>query len=205
MLGQELEIAHGEINGLRTEVTDLESRVQTLISEKNSLDHEMLTLKDILATKKSELDRDSRAREKLEQTLRSAMDAATKKDAEVIAKLNEVKQLRETIGKLEGSLKEERIRVEKAEKEKDHLSARLGRLQQEYDEQVLTTTRLLSENQQQTGELKGWEEELGKYKEELRSATRVKDSLSKRIKVLEDLKLEAEVERDQLRVSFHLS
>ena len=104
---------------------------------------------------------------------------------------------------MEQSYKDEKKRIEKTEKEKDHLGARLQRLQQEYDEQVLTTTRLLSENQQQTAELKSWEEEVSKLKEDARSLTRVRDSLSKKIKSLEDSKLEAEVERDQLRAVNH--
>ncbi|KAJ3291267.1 hypothetical protein HK104_006210 [Borealophlyctis nickersoniae] len=202
-LTRELDISNTEIRALRAEVEELQSRVQVLISERGTLDLEMLTLKDLLATKKSELDRDARTREKLEATLKSAMDATTKKDAEVLAKIAEVKQLREGVGKLEVALKEERSKVEKAEKEKDHMNTRLTRLQQEYDEQVMTTTRLLSENQQQSGEIKGWEEELGKYKDELRSATRVRDALSKRIKGLEEAKLEAEVERDQLKGITH--
>ncbi|KAJ3034777.1 hypothetical protein HDV00_004639 [Rhizophlyctis rosea] len=202
-LTREAESAQSEIHTLRNEVSDLESRVQVLIGERGSQDQELLTLKDLLATKKSELDRDGRNREKLEASLKQAIESGTKKDAEVQSKIEELRVLRASITDMEQTFKDEKKRIDKTEKEKDHLNARLGRLQQEYDEQVLTTTRLLSENQQQTGELKSWEEEVAKLKEEVRSATRVRDTLSKKIKSLEETKLEAEVERDQLRAVNH--
>ncbi|KAI9098847.1 hypothetical protein DFS34DRAFT_92447 [Phlyctochytrium arcticum] len=192
-----------DLANLQLLTTDLESRVEKLVSERGSLDHELLTLKDLLATKKSELDREARAREKLEVALRQSIDGSTKKDELVTAKMVEVKSARDGIVKLEAVIKEERAKVAVSDKEKENLVARLGRLQQEYDEQVLTTTRLLSENQAQTGEIKGWEEELQKYKEEVRSVVRVRDALQKRIKLVEDGKLEAEVERDQLKGTTH--
>ncbi|KAJ3036038.1 hypothetical protein HK097_003954, partial [Rhizophlyctis rosea] len=202
-LTKDSESAQAEIRALRTETADLDSRVQTLIAERGTLDHELLTLKDLLATKKSELDRDARNREKLETTLKNTLDLSLKKDTEVLTKIEELKTLRLNITEMEQTYKDEKKRIDKTEKEKDHLGARLQRLQQEYDEQVLTTTRLLSENQQQTAELKSWEEEVSKIKEEARTLTRVRDTLSKKIKSLEESKLEAEVERDQLRAVNH--
>ncbi|TPX72728.1 hypothetical protein SpCBS45565_g00036 [Spizellomyces sp. 'palustris'] len=192
-----------EMHHVRTENDDLQNKVERLVSERGTLDHELLTLKDLLATKKSELDREARAREKLELVLKQTVDTCNKKDDLVATKVGELKALRETIQKLEMALKEERTKIEKGEKDKENMNARLGRLQQEYDEQVLTTTRLLSENQQQTGEIKSWEEELTKYKEEYRSVARVRDALQKRIKAIEEAKLEAEVERDQLKGANH--
>ncbi|KAI8819407.1 uncharacterized protein EV422DRAFT_111653 [Fimicolochytrium jonesii] len=192
-----------DLTRVTAENDEFQSKVERLVTERGTLTDELLTIKDLLATKKSELDRESRAREKLETSLRQANEISLQKDDDVAARLQDIKLLREQIGKLEVGCKEERAKVERVEKEKENVNARLARLQQEYDEQVLTTTRLLSENQQQTGEIKGWEEELAKYKEEYRGVTRVRDTLQKRIKALEDAKLEAELERDQLKGGNH--
>ncbi|KAJ3145612.1 hypothetical protein HDU89_006976 [Geranomyces variabilis] len=202
-LQKQLTIVTGDMDTLRTENDEYSVKIERLVSDRGTVAEELLTLKDLLATKKSELDREARAREKLEAALKQAIEACAHKDDEVATKVADLRALRETITKLEQACKDERARVEKGEKDKENMNARLARLQQEYDEQVLTTTRLLSENQQQTGEIKSWEEELTKYKEEYRSVTRVRDTLQKRIKAVEESKLEAEVERDQLKGANH--
>ncbi|KAJ3153423.1 hypothetical protein HDU86_005253 [Geranomyces michiganensis] len=202
-LQKQLAIVSSDTETLRTENDEYSVKIERLVSDRGTVAEELLTLKDLLATKKSELDREVRAREKLEAALKQSNEACLHKDDEVAAKVADIRALRETIVKLEQACKDERTRVEKSEKDKENMNARLARLQQEYDEQVLTTTRLLSENQQQTGEIKSWEEELTKYKEEYRSVTRVRDTLQKRIKAVEESKLEAEVERDQLKGANH--
>ena len=63
----------------------------------------------------------------------------------------------------------------------------------------MTTNRLLSENQQQDRDLKKWQEELTRYREDFKSLSRTKDALTKRIRGLEEGKLEAELERDSLK------
>ncbi|KAJ3067896.1 hypothetical protein HK102_007310 [Quaeritorhiza haematococci] len=199
-LKSKIEESESRCRTFQSELESLQSQIYSLTSERGSLDVEILSLKDLLATKKSELDRDTRTREKLETTLRSHTELLKQKDIEIKTHLSDSKQLREHITKLESFLRDEKVRFEKAEKDKELLMGRFNRLQQEHEEQVLTITRLLSENQQQSGEIKGWEEELARYREEIRNVTRAKDSLTKRIKILEESKLEADLERDQLKV-----
>ncbi|KAJ3004461.1 hypothetical protein HKX48_001205, partial [Thoreauomyces humboldtii] len=192
-----------DIDTLRSENSEYANKIERLVTERGSLADELLTIKDLLATKKSELDREVRGREKLELALKLSNETCAKKEEDVAARLAELRTVRADIVRLEQACKDERTRVEKGEKDRENMTARHARLQQEYDEQVLTTTRLLSENQQQTGEIKSWEEELTKNKEEYRGVTRVRDTLQKRIKAVEEAKLEAEVERDQLKGSNH--
>ncbi|KAJ3110221.1 hypothetical protein HDU96_006786 [Phlyctochytrium bullatum] len=194
-----LDIAQSDIKVLQSEVQELNAKITTLLGERAIVDQDMHTLKDLLSTKKSEQDREQRAREKLEAVLRQANDNMGKKDAEIISKLSEIRALKETVSKLEALVKDEKSRLERELRDKDTLSSKVQKLQVDFDEQMLVTTRLQSENQNQTAEIKSWEEELNRYKEEYKSMARVKDSLQKRIKGLEDGKQEAEVERDNLK------
>lgn len=61
----------------------------------------------------------------------------------------------------------------------------------------------MNDTQHQSRELKKWEEEVQRYKDELRNVTRVRDALHKRIKGLEESKTEAEFDNDSLRVCFY--
>lgn len=96
-------------------MTDLEEKLYTAATDRGSLDHEILNLKDLLATKKSEMDRDARTREKLEIQLKTVMDASSKKDLEYNIKVNEIKQVRDQLLKLEAIVRDERQKFEKSE------------------------------------------------------------------------------------------
>ncbi|KAJ1550429.1 hypothetical protein HK096_006983, partial [Nowakowskiella sp. JEL0078] len=202
-LSKHIESLTSENSQQFSQIEDLESKVETLTTERGTLDHEVHSLKDLLATKKSELDRDLRIREKLEATLRTANEINSKKDLEVQIQMQEVRQLQNQYVKLENMMKDEKNKIEKIEKEKENLNGKYTRVQTEYEEQVLTFTRLMGDNQKQATDLKQWEEDYSKMKEELRNITRVKDSLSKKMKVLEEAKLEAEMERDALKGTNH--
>ncbi|KAJ3326963.1 hypothetical protein HDU76_012471 [Blyttiomyces sp. JEL0837] len=186
-------------NMLESEIEELNHKISNILADRSALDQEMRSLKDLLATKKSEQDRESRAREKLEVSLKVAGEASSKKDAEISIKVSEAKILKESISKLESQVKEEKDRWVKETKEKDALGSKLKSLERDYDDMIMENTKLISENQDKAADLKNWEEELSRYKEEFKSISRVKDSLQKKIKVIEEGKLEAEVERDNLR------
>ncbi|KAJ3186704.1 hypothetical protein HDU85_007524 [Gaertneriomyces sp. JEL0708] len=202
-LKSQYEVASDEIRRLTGDVQELDGQKERLLTERASLDHEVLILKDLLASKKSEVDREIRAREKIEQGLKSEKESSGKKDEMISQKSGELKALQQQIAKLETTMKENSAKHSQTISEKDHVTARMSRLQQEYDEQVLTTTKLLSENQVLTGEIKGWEEECGRAREELRSVGRVRDALQKKVKQLEESRLEADIDREKLKAHSH--
>ena len=185
---------------MQSTIDELEDRVGSLRSDKAALEHEQNTLKDLLATKKGEQDRDGQARDKLEIQLRQAGDLVNRKDSEINSKNTESRQLKDMLSKLDSQIRDEKTRMEKLEKDRDHSNARLVRLQQEYEDQLLTTTRLLNENQNQSNALKIWEEQLTHFKEEFKNVARNRDSLQKRLKSTEEAKADAEMERDKYRV-----
>ena len=187
---------------LKFDFEEFEAKLKNTIAEKNTMDVELQVLKEIISTKKSEMDRELRAKEKLEMSLKQATDFLAKKDNEIQTKILETKQLRDQIVLFENLLREEKAKYDKAELEKDSLGNKFTRIQQEYEEQVMTLTRLITENQQQSSNIKELEETLLRSKEEVRSLQRVKESLNRKYKSLEDDKNELDVEKDKLKVSF---
>ena len=190
-----------EISYLTVGSNDLEEKIHSLIDEKTKIDEEVLTLKDLLSAKKSEHDRDIRSKEKLESTVKQSNETITKKDADILAKTQEIKSMREQIIRIEASSREDRIKAEKIEKETEHLNTRIIRIQQEYEEQTQNILRLMNENSKYVDEIRSWEDEMGKQKDEFKIISRARDSLTKRLKVIEEAKGAAEIERDTLKVS----
>jgi hypothetical protein len=58
--------------------------------ERSLLEEEMVSLKEFLASKKTEQEREAKAREKLEHSLRQTSDASDRKEEEVRIKVTEV-------------------------------------------------------------------------------------------------------------------
>jgi chromosome segregation ATPase len=160
----------------------------------------MDTIKELLASKKAEQERERKIRDRLELAVRSHTDSSNKKDAELATKTMEIKGLKESVTKLDTQLKEEKAKLEIQTKEKEKIAARLATVQADYDVQLLESTRLANENQQQTTELKGWEEELQEYKDEFKGLAKAKEFMSKRLKTIEDSKGQVEAERENLKV-----
>ena len=190
-----------QIVQLRNEITELVEKIKMVENEKLESEEEIATLKDLISSKKAEGDRELRNKEKLERDLRDARQIIEQKNVEVRSKQEAIARAKEEISKLEGTVREQKLIIDKTIKEQENLQTRTTKLQQDYEEQIATTTQLLSENQQRAGELKTREDDIAKLKEDIRSINRVKDGIAKRLKALEDQKHEAEVERDQLKVS----
>ena len=190
------------VNELKQSKIDLEDRnekIKGLMEERTATEEEMLTLKDFLASKKSEQDREIRAREKVDSALRQAMEAVDRKEDEMKLKALEAKTLKENMIKLDNQLQNERFRSEKLEKERDQLFARNSRLQQEFDDRNLEAQKLSNQSHDQRRILEVREDELDRLKDNLKQSSRAKDAMVKKQKALEEAKMNTEMERDALR------
>ncbi|KAH6574503.1 hypothetical protein BASA62_002432 [Batrachochytrium salamandrivorans] len=199
VLEQELTAASAEYRELKVENAVTNEKIESLTRERELMDEEMLTLKELLASKKVEQDRDTRSRTKTEQTLKQSTEAWEKREAELKLKVGETKSMHDLVLKLEMQLQNERIRLEKSEKDRDQLGARVMRLQQEYNDQSVSNQRLLNENHEMSRDLKTWEDELSMLKENFKMVSRVKDTLNKKLKSIDEAKMGAEMDRDSLR------
>ncbi|KAG5457261.1 MAG: hypothetical protein BJ554DRAFT_2774 [Olpidium bornovanus] len=164
------------------------------------MEQEVNTLKDLIATKKSEADREGRIKEKVEKELREVKAQVEFKSAEIKGQQATIQKNREEMTKLEATVKEQKQALDKAVKDQEKLATRAQKLQMDYEDQILSTTQLLSENQGQALELKIRDDELLKIREELRNINRVRDALGKKVKSIEEAKEQAESERESLKV-----
>ncbi|KAJ3239477.1 hypothetical protein HDU81_005921 [Chytriomyces hyalinus] len=184
---------------LRSEMTELSSKLAIAQNERSVSEKNLNSVKELLSQKKTDEDRNAKSREKLESNLKAVSEALSKKEHELMSKITDLKSLKEMITKLEAIVKEEKGKLEKETIEKEKMSGRFAKLQNEFDQQLIEITHLKARNQGQYADLKTWEDELNRIKEDFRSLTRLKDGLAKKIKYLDEAKMEAEVDRDNLR------
>jgi chromosome segregation ATPase len=201
-LARELEMTKKDLGLFREQNHELQEKSRQLQLEQSEYEHELHTMKDLIATKKSEQDREQRARDKLERELKDTRFLVDKHRKECHEKEEEIARIREDMLKQENAVKEQKIVVDKTIKDQENMTLRNAKLQQDYEEQILNTTHLLSDNQRKANEMKNKEEELVKYKEEVKNIQRARDALARKIKTVEEQKLEVEIDRDALKVHF---
>ncbi|KAI8895333.1 hypothetical protein BC833DRAFT_567573 [Globomyces pollinis-pini] len=201
----ELANSGNEIKSLKADLEQAQFRIDSLIKERLYMDEEMLSLKEYLTAKKSEHDREVRTREKVEQSLRIALENSEKKETELKLKTEEIKNHRETILKSDLMFQNEKSRADRLEQDMDITHSQHIRLQTDHDEVTTLYQVLLNKSQDQNRKLKQWEEEISRLRENYKTVTKSKQALVKKYKVLEEAKMGSEMERDSLRsINSHL-
>ena len=84
-------------------------------------------------------------------------------------------------------------------KDYETLNQRYTRLRQDYEAQLINTEQLAGENSQRHAELKMKEDEIGQYKYDSQRQTRMREALQRKLKQVEDQKIEFESEKELLK------
>jgi len=201
-LTKERDMQVQQIVALRREVSDHVEKVRALESEKVTAEHKIRTLKDMVATKKAESNRELRRKERLERELKELRQAVEKKQEDITSKQAQISKGAEHIAGLERQLRDQRAATEKAEKEYEQLNVRFLKLQQELNEQIQANTQLLAENSEKQVQLQVKQEEIAAIRGDIGKLSRQKDQLAKKHSLLLDSKQDVEAQREQLRGEF---
>ncbi|KAH6574765.1 hypothetical protein BASA62_002296 [Batrachochytrium salamandrivorans] len=151
------------------------------------------------ATKKLDIDAKMRTKERLEQSLREQRAIVTAKSQEVQGKQDAVNRATEDIAVIESHIKQQRQQIEKLLRDQESLGTRTVKLQQDYNDQRGQTLQILNENETTQHDLNCRERELTSHRAEVKKVTRIKEALQKKNHILEDMKLQVEMERKAIR------
>ncbi len=189
-----------QLEELLAQCNDLRDSQRKSVDEKNSLFQELSSVKDVLSTKKTEADRELRNKEKIEKELKETKAALEEKLKEIASKDEILHKTKEEMGRSEVHSKDQKHALDKLSKEHDVLNIKMAKLQLDYEQQILHVTKLLSENQKGLNEIKVKDEQLIKFKEEMKTMNRNREMLTKKLKQGEDARIELEKEKDSVKV-----
>lgn len=88
---------------------------------------------------------------------------------------------------------------EKAMKDTDLLNARLTKVQQDFEQQLMNCDQLASENTQKAAELKAREDEINGLKQDTVRLTKMREAIQRKLRAVEDQKLEVEQQKETLK------
>ena len=81
----------------------------------------------------------------------------------------------------------------------DVLNARLNKVQQDFDQQLVSIDRLATENTQKAAELKAKEDEINGLRQETLHQSAMAEAIQRKLRAIEDLKIEVEQREETLK------
>lgn len=84
-------------------------------------------------------------------------------------------------------------------KDTDLLNARLTKVQQDFDQQLLNCDQLATENTQKAAELKAKEDEINGLKQDTVRLTKMREAIQRKLRTIEDQKMEVEQQKETLK------
>ncbi|CAH3185376.1 unnamed protein product, partial [Porites evermanni] len=188
-----------EITKMREELSSATAKQQKAEQDREEAEMKIAELKEDIQVRSNEAQREARKKEKIEKELKQAKNDLETRTAELKTKSGNLQRAQEDITKLEQQLKEQRILNEKAMKDTDLLNARLTKVQQDFDQQLLNCDQLATENTQKAAELKAKEDEINGLKQDTVRLTKMREAIQRKLRTIEDQKMEVEQQKETLK------
>lgn len=188
-----------EITKMREELSSATSKQQKAEQDREEAEMKIAELKEDIQMRNNEAQREARKKEKIEKELKQAKNDLEARNAELKTKTGNLQRAQEENTKLEQQLKEQRILNEKAMKDTDLLNARLTKVQQDFDQQLLNCDQLATENTQKAAELKAKEDEINGLKQDTVRLTKMREAIQRKLRTIEDQKIEVEQQKETLK------
>lgn len=188
-----------EITKMREELSNATSKQQKAEQDREEAEMKIAELKEDIQMRNNEAQREARKKEKIEKELKQAKNDLEARNAELKTKTGNLQRAQEENTKLEQQLKEQRVLNEKAMKDTDLLNARLTKVQQDYDQQLLNCDQLATENTQKAAELKAKEDEINGLKQDTVRLTKMREAIQRKLRTIEDQKIEVEQQKETLK------
>ncbi|CAH1259244.1 CFAP58 [Branchiostoma lanceolatum] len=147
----------------------------------------------------NEAQREQRKKEKMERELKNSRQELETKQKDMQTKEQQLQRNKEDLTRFEQQLKEQRIQNERLVKESDVLNQRFTKLQNDYENQLISADQLAQENQTKVQELKQKEDEIQALRQDTLRITKVREAIQRKLRQTEDQKGEAEQSKETLK------
>eukprot|EP00962_Isochrysis_galbana_P048524 scaffold20268_cov111-Isochrysis_galbana.AAC.9 len=184
----------------RTDIRELTERVRGLEDEKVTADVAISELKSVIGSKKTEVDRERKRKERLESSLKEVKGSVEERDRQIRAKQASVAEGNDELRQLELSLRENKQSTDRSLKEADTLSLKVQKLTAELEERTKLNASLHAENVQRAAELKHAEAEIDSVKKEVSRHDKLRQAVLDKVAAVDAKRAMADDQRDELKV-----
>ena len=188
-----------QIMSLRAELMETQEKMRHSENDKVNLEADIQALKDSVSERKMEAEREQRKKERMEKEMKELRQNLELRQSEMKQKLAQISSTEEQTQKLEQMVRDSKMATDRVQKEYNQLNEKVQKLHHDLEEQIHTNTQLLAENSQKQVELKVKDDEIQAVKAEVARVNKLRDQTAKKIKQLEDQRVEVESEKDGLK------
>jgi len=188
-----------QITTLRNEVADVATRQQAADSARIAAEQETAQLKEQIASKRAEAERESRKRDALEREINAYKADIAQRGKEVEARQADLRDKHEEVGRLQDLLHERRVESDELRAEQDALQSRVTRLAKEVEDAALQNRNAGEDNGRLKQDLKSAEEELSAARQESSNLQRMVEVLNKKLRQSDERRLDAEAKHSTLK------
>ena len=149
-----------QIMSLRGELMETQEKLRHSENDKLQLDTDIQGLKDGVAERKLEAERELRKKERMDKEMKELRLSLEARQSEIKQKQVQIQATEETSQKMEQLVRDSKLATEKVQKEYNQLNEKVQKLHHDLEEQIHTNTQLLAENSQKQVELKVKEDEI---------------------------------------------
>lgn len=149
-----------QIMSLRGELMETQEKLRHAENDKLQLDTDIQGLKDGVAERKMEAERELRKKERMEKEMKELRLSLEARQSEIKQKQGQIQATEETSQRMEQLVRDSKLATEKVQKEYNQMNEKVQKLHHDLEEQIHTNTQLLAENSQKQVELKVKEDEI---------------------------------------------
>ncbi|CAH1783677.1 unnamed protein product [Owenia fusiformis] len=188
-----------EIVKLREELASANEEQAQMEKNQEESNQKISELNQDIQMRNNESQREGRKKDKMDRELKQARAELDGKMAEIKTMSSQIERYKTDTAKLEQSLKEQRIFNERTIKDADILNARFQKLQQDFEMQLVSADSLSNDNQNKVLELKQKEDEVNALKTETQRLNKLRETIQRKLRSVEDQKLETEGAKETLK------
>uniref|UniRef100_A0A0B6ZHL9 Cilia- and flagella-associated protein 58 central coiled coil domain-containing protein n=1 Tax=Arion vulgaris TaxID=1028688 RepID=A0A0B6ZHL9_9EUPU len=188
-----------EITKFRDQLTQASATQQKLEVDRAEAEEKIMELNQDIQVRNNEAQREARKRDKLDRDLAQTKSELEVKAADIKNLQSQIEKYKSEKDKLEQLLKEQRVLSERTIRDAELLNSRLNKMSSEYENQLISADALAQENQTRAAELKLRDEEVNNLKNEAQRQQKLRETVQRKLRGVEDNKTEIEQQRETLK------
>lgn len=200
-LAKEREAQAAHIATLVTEIQAYLSKIGNIEGEIGAAHDEMGSLREVIALRKAESEKELARKEKLEVELKRLRSELETRQQQIKDKMTELNRAQEGVARLEILVREERGRTDKAAKESDVIQSRHLKVTREDDEAKHALQQMVTDGVQRQAELKLRQEERERCTADLNRVKKATEAAVRRLEQKRALKIEDEAAKEEAKLS----
>jgi len=199
-LAKEREAQAAQIASLMNEIQQYLGKIGSIEGEIANARDETASLREVISSRKSDSEKETFKKEKLESELKSLRGMLEARQGEIKDKVAALTRAQEGVAKFEILVREERGRTDKASKETDVLTSKQLKVTREDDEAKHALQQMVTEGAQREAELRLRKEELVRSMADIEKVKKTTEAATKKVEEKRKLKLQDEKDKEDAKL-----